>query len=102
MKIIHVSDLHLDGGYNLVGSDKNRILRDESLQLFSELVNFAKENGVSAVLICGDLFDKMSVRKSTFKFITDEINSAEGITFFYCLGNHDHELLFEENLDWLK
>lgn len=98
MKIIHVSDLHLDGGYNLVGSDKNRTLRDESLDLFSQLVRFAKQNDVSAILICGDLFDKMSVRKSTFKFITDEINSAEGITFFYCLGNHDHELLFEENL----
>ena len=98
MKIIHVSDLHLDGGYNLVGSDKNRILRDESLDLFSQLVRFAKQNDVSAILICGDLFDKMSVRKSTFRFLIDEINLAKEITFFYCLGNHDHELLFEENL----
>lgn len=98
MKIIHVSDLHLDGGYGLVGGEKNRILRDESLQIFSQLVNYAKENGVTAVLICGDLFDKISVRKSTFKFLIDEISVAKDVKFFYCLGNHDHVLSFEENL----
>lgn len=98
MKIIHVSDLHLEGGYNRVGPEKNKLLREESLQLFAGLVEYAKQNGVEVIMICGDLFDKLVVRKSTFKFVTDTIRSAPDVKFFYCLGNHDHESMFDEDI----
>lgn len=98
MKIIHVSDFHLEGGYNRVGNEKNKLLREESLQLFAGMIEYAQQNGVSVIMICGDLFDKLVVRKSTFKFVTECIRSAPQIRFFYCLGNHDHESMFDEDI----
>lgn len=98
MKIIHVADLHLEGGYKKVSGDKNKLLRDEGLQLFANLISFANKEKVDVILICGDLFDKLSVRKSTLKFVVDQIKSVPNIRFFYCLGNHDNKKLFEDDL----
>lgn len=97
MKILHVADLHLEGGYNRVGNEKNKILKEEGLLFFEQLVSAAKSEKAEAVMICGDLFDKLAVRKSTIKYITERIAQNPGIKFFYCLGNHDHKLAFEED-----
>lgn len=95
MKILHVADLHLEGGYNRVGNEKNKLLKEEGLDYFYQTLELAKNEGVSAVLLCGDLFDKLSVRVSTRKLILKQISLLPQIKFFYCLGNHDHKLLFE-------
>lgn len=96
MKILHVADLHLEGGYNRVGNEKNKVLKEEGLDFFYQTLELAKKEGVSAVLLCGDLFDKLSVRVSIRKMILKEIATLSQIKFFYCLGNHDHKLLFED------
>ena len=96
MKIVHCSDLHLEGSYNAVDKEKAKILKDEGLENFSYIVNFAKENGVEAVIICGDLFDKTNVRKSSIKYIFQQMQEAENITFYYIHGNHDAKV----NLDF--
>lgn len=97
MKILHVADLHLEGGYARVGSEKNKLLKEEGLSLFEQLIDVAKKEKMSAVLLCGDLFDKLNVRKSTKKFVASQISACPEIKFFYCLGNHDHKSLFEED-----
>ncbi len=96
MKILHVADLHLEGGYNRVGTEKNKLLREEGLGLFAEMISIAKKENASVVLLCGDLFDKLVVRKSTKKFVLSQISENSNIKFFYCLGNHDHKSLFED------
>lgn len=96
MKILHVADLHLEGGYNRVGNEKNKLLKEEGLDYFYQTINLAKSENVAAVLLCGDLFDKLSVRVSTRKEILRQISALPQIKFFYCLGNHDHKLLFED------
>lgn len=96
MKILHVADLHLEGGYNRVGSEKNKLLKAEGLDYFSQVLGIAESEHASAVLLCGDLFDRLSVRVSFRKEITNQIAAHPDIKFFYCLGNHDHKLLFED------
>lgn len=96
MKILHVADLHLEGGYNRVGNEKNKLLKEEGLDYFYQALDLAKKEKVEAVLLCGDLFDKLSVRVSTRKEVLKQISTLSDIKFFYCLGNHDHKLLFEE------
>lgn len=96
MKILHIADLHLEGGYNRVGNEKNKLLKEEGLDYFYQTLEIAKNEQVSAVLLCGDLFDKLSVRVSTRKEILKQISALPDIKFFYCLGNHDHKLLFED------
>lgn len=98
MKIMHIADIHVESVYLKAGKEKSKLLRDESVQHFAEIVGEANKQKVDAVLLCGDLFDKTIVRKSTVKFVLDQIAQNPGIKFFYCLGNHDHKLLFEGDL----
>lgn len=97
MKIIHAADLHLEGGYNKLTPEKNRLMREEGLLVFSQLIDVAVSEKAAIVLIAGDLFDKLSVRVSTKKFVLQAIESHPEIEFFYCLGNHDHRLSFENH-----
>lgn len=98
MKILHCSDLHLESAYNAGDREKNKLLKNEALEFFAYLVKFAKQNEVEAVLICGDLFDKTSARKSAIKYIFQLVQDVENITFYYIYGNHDAKL----NLDLAK
>ena len=90
MKLIHVADLHLDSKMesNLT-SDKARLRREELLDRFCELVYYAEKNGISGILIAGDLFDKTHIRKTARNRVLDEIKEHPDITFFYLQGNHD-------------
>lgn len=98
MKIIHCSDLHFESTYGAVGREYYKMLKDEALENFGYLCRFAKENGVSAVLICGDMFDSANVRKSAIKYIFQQVSECEDIYFYYINGNHDAKL----NLDLIE
>ena len=92
MKILHCSDLHLESAYNVVSKEYYRQLKDEALEIFSYLCSYAKENGIEAVLICGDLFDGTNVRKSAIKYIFQQVEALKDISFYYIQGNHDAKL----------
>lgn len=95
MKILHCSDLHLEGVYNAAGKENIRQLKDEALEIFSYIVEYVKKENVEVVLICGDLFDRIDVRKSAIKFIFQQMESETNTVFYYIKGNHDDKL----NLD---
>ena len=63
MKFIHCADLHIDSKIKTLPSDKSKIRREEIIRTFERLTDYAAENGVTAVIIAGDMFDD-SVRKS--------------------------------------
>ena len=50
------------------------------------------------MIICGDLFDRTSARKSAIKYIYQLVEEVENITFYFIYGNHDAKL----NLDLSK
>jgi len=90
MKLIHCADLHLDSPLeaNLskeMARERARELRDT----FLRLVRYAEAEGVSAILIAGDLFDSSSVRVSTYRFFLETVAAYPSISFFYLAGNHD-------------
>ena len=97
MKIIHCADLHLD---SKMESNLDRELaalrRDELLDSFEEMVEFAEEQGVRAILIAGDLFDKPHIRKSAKNRVMEVFASHPQIDFCYLRGNHDNCDIFEE------
>ena len=90
MKIIHCADLHLDSKLesNLT-ADKAKMRRDELLDTFERLVEFGEQQGVSAVMIAGDMFDKNHIRKLAKNRALEIIESHPYITFLYLKGNHD-------------
>ena len=96
MKIIHCSDLHLDADLrtNFDTASASR-RRTELLDAFRRLCRTARDEEVTAVLICGDLFDTGSPSPSAVRFVEDLILTYGEICFFYLRGNHDaRSLLF--------
>ena len=90
MKLIHCADLHLDSPMEAnLSVEKARERKNEILSTFAHLVRLADENGVSAILIAGDLFDSDHITKKTQKYVVDLILSHPNLYFFYLSGNHD-------------
>ncbi len=90
MKIIHCADLHLDSKLESnLSADKAKIRRDELLDTFERLVEFAEQQGVSVIMIAGDMFDKNHIRKLAKNRTLEIMESHPYVTFLYLKGNHD-------------
>jgi len=98
MKIIHCADLHLDSKMesNLT-KDQAIQRREELVQTFANMVNFAKTNDVKIIIIAGDMFDTSQNNQVRIKRrVLEQIKSAEEIDFIYLRGNHDKVDFFEK------
>lgn len=90
MKIIHCADIHLDSKLNAnLDSAKSRERRAEILQTFLRMVDYGSQEGVTAILISGDLFDKNQVSATARNAVVQTVVAHPEITFFYLQGNHD-------------
>lgn len=90
MKFIHCSDIHLDS--RLESNLSYQQAQERNVELcgtFSRLISYAREQGVTAVLIAGDLFDGTRVRSATLSLVLDLIAQAPEVDFLYLRGNHD-------------
>ncbi len=92
MKIIHCSDLHIDSKMESnLPLIKAKERRAELILTFENMVEFAKLNGVRAIIIAGDMFDTLRVSISTKNRIVSIISKNADIDFLYLAGNHDEE-----------
>ncbi len=90
MKLIHTADLHLDSPLANFPPEQAKERRAELLDTFRRMAEYAEKEGVSAILIAGDLFDAVShIRKRTVKTIRETIALYPNIQFYYLSGNHD-------------
>lgn len=90
MRIIHCADLHLDSRMSThLSTEKSRERKSEILHTFERMVDYAEDNGVSAIIIAGDLFDTDSVSMRTQNVVITQIKKHADISFFYLRGNHD-------------
>ena len=87
---IHTADIHLDAPMDAqLSAQQAAQRRREVLETFLELVNYARERQVTAVLISGDLFDTERISRTTLSAVIDAIESAPSVDFYYLPGNHD-------------
>lgn len=99
MKVIHCADLHLDSALNAnLEGEKKKIRKAELTDNFRRLVDDAVSEGVSAILIAGDLFDTKHVAKGVQTAVMHAITGHPEIAFYYLRGNHDADG-FLEGLD---
>lgn len=91
MKILHTADLHLCSKITAsLDPEKTAIRRAEVLSAFLSMTEYAKNNGVRAFLICGDLFDEGErVVRSTLKTVLRACRDLPEIDFYVISGNHD-------------
>lgn len=92
MKVIHTADLHLDSKLN-ANLDREHAAnrRGELLNSFRRLVAIADNEGISAILISGDLFDTNRISATAKDVVIGEITSHPNIVFIYLKGNHDSD-----------
>lgn len=93
MKIIHVADNHL--GAPLVGlsAQKAKLRQEELTQTFLRLLQFAKQEGVEGIFLCGDLFDNPSPSPTLMRQVLEGIAACPA-QVFYVTGNHDDGVVF--------
>ncbi len=98
MKIIHCADIHADSKMGThFTKEQAELRRNEIVDSFAKMVEFAKQNGVKAVIIAGDLFDtKENQQKKIKQRIFYIIVQNPDITFLYLRGNHDEDVDFFE------
>lgn len=89
MKIIHTADLHLgskiEGDLSSISNER----KNEILDTFRRIVEYAKKNDVRIILLSGDVFDTNKPAKKDMNYFFDTIRDSENIDFIYLRGNHD-------------
>ena len=95
--MIHCADLHLDSAMTAhFDPETAKKRRGEMLRTFERTVEYACDEGVSAILIAGDMFDTANTRELTRNTILHCIRANPGIAFFYLRGNHDNNNFIKE------
>ncbi len=88
VKIIHTGDIHLGSAFGGLSPDKALLRQTELIDGFRRLCAYAKDNGVFALLIAGDLFDGTPSPRLV-KEVFSIIEESKPVCVFYCSGNHD-------------
>lgn len=100
MKLIHCADLHLNSRLRAhLSTDEARKRNEELTASFLNMVEYAHTEGVSAILIAGDLFDRSSVPSGLRNTLVHTIEKYPDILFFYLKGNHDDNDTFVGSLE---
>ena len=92
MRILHCADLHLDSKMTAnLSKEKAKERKMEILRTFSRMIDYAKKNSVSVILIAGDMFDTRNVSAMVRNTVKDMIVHNSDIDFLYLRGNHDSD-----------
>ena len=92
MRILHCADLHLDSKMTThLSKEKAKERKIEILRTFSRMVDYAKKNNVSVILIAGDMFDTRNVSAMVRNTVKDVIIQNPQMDFLYLKGNHDND-----------
>lgn len=86
MKLLHISDLHL-------GKDLGSIslLEDQRYILMDQILPLIKRKKVDALLISGDIFDRVNVSADDISLYDDFVKEVSNLNvkMFVIAGNHD-------------
>lgn len=91
MRFLHIADVHLDTPFAGRSDAVRARLRRASLTALGRCVETAIDEGVDALLIAGDLFDRASLSFETERFLLAQVGllAGAGIQVVYATGNHD-------------
>lgn len=97
LKLIHCADIHLGSKMEAkLPKEKAEERRAEVRKTFHRLIEYAKREGVRAILLAGDIFDSDRPLKRDKEFFYDAVKGNPEIDFLYLRGNHDGEESYTE------
>ena len=106
MKFIHTADIHLGsniGGYKIssfnqsLAKDIERKVRSDLDNSLRKISNYARDNKIEVILICGDLFDTDHITNDVYNKFKSIVNEYKDLKYYYVLGNHDAKSIFKLN-----
>jgi len=91
MRFIHIADLHLDSKFDSLASrpelaQKRRL---EQREIFTKVIEYAKNNNVDYIFIAGDLYEDELVKQSSIEYINRLFKEIPSTRVFIAPGNHD-------------
>jgi len=104
MKILHTADLHLGAINRKLNASQRKVVLSEQLKICSDLFSYAKDNGIDALLICGDLFHTSEISAKIERVFFNAVQDFSK-PVIYISGNHDEEkaiFSYPENFIILK
>lgn len=103
MRLIHSADIHLGSALtSRFGKEKADIRKRELRSAFSAMVDYAREQEISLILLSGDVFDSDHPAKKDKEFFYQVVKNNPGIDFLYLRGNHDRQSPYDQALPNLK
>lgn len=89
MRLIHCADLHLGAKIDQFPKEISALRKQELRNSFVRMVEYAAANGVYAILLSGDVFDRDQPYQKDTDFFYQVVESYPQLQFFYLRGNHD-------------
>jgi DNA repair protein SbcD/Mre11 len=89
MRILLVSDVHLDSAFAWASPDIARRRRQALRDVLARSVQLAIDQGVDVICCGGDLFEHERILPDTGRFLCSQFERAHPIPIFIAPGNHD-------------
>lgn len=102
IRILHVADIHFDTTFSGMKPKQALKSKEELKQVFEKIIKITLEKEIDILLIAGDVFDNLSVNKTTLYFIKNCLESISKVHVFISPGNHDpyNEKSFYSIVEW--
>lgn len=102
IKILHTADIHFDTPFSGMTPRQALKSKEELKLVFEKITQLSLDKQVDIILIAGDIFDNLSVNKSTLHFIKTCLQKINDIRVFISPGNHDpfNEKSFYSIVEW--
>lgn len=96
MKLIHCADIHLDSTLGTpYTSEQAKQRKLELIDTFRRMIKEGADEGVSGIIIAGDLFDNTKPGKRVLEAVKGEIENHKDIDFYYLKGNHEKDAFLD-------
>jgi DNA repair protein SbcD/Mre11 len=102
IKILHTADIHFDTPFSGMTPKEALKSKEELKQVFEKIIKITLEKEIDILLISGDIFDNLSVNRTTLYFIKSCFESISKVKVFISPGNHDpiNEKSFYSIVEW--
>ena len=102
IKVLHTADIHFDTPFSGMTPKEALKSKEELKQVFEKIIKMTVEKEIDILLIAGDIFDNLSVNKTTLYFIKNCFENISKVNVFISPGNHDpfNEKSFYNIVEW--
>lgn len=102
VKMLQTGDLHFDTPFKDLDRNMSLTSKEELLEVFRKIIDLCIGNSVDILLLTGDIFDNLTVSKTTLLFIKNQLERISTVRVFISPGNHDpyYEKSFYKMIEW--